>query len=217
MNKEVFVMAGGMSLQNYNLRWFRFKDTITINKSIFYIPSPDYFITIDQTLLKKITDKQRKQLKKLKCEKIFIANFGSGHLIERHSDGAIIDKRWNLKYKLDDFNTVIKSNKISGIGLDWNDFRTGDNSGFCGLQLAILKGYTVINLVGMDLVTFKGQTHFHGGYGESERRFQQKLVKYYKYWEDGLNELKIKRPDIKVYSCSPISSLNKIIPYKKLK
>jgi len=212
--KEIYIVGGGWSLRNKNLKWLANKTTICINKSIFYVPYPDYFITMDFTFLNKIK-KLKKYLDSLSTDKIFVVNFHVPYLKEEN--GQIKDIRGHgIIYNLKDFNIIIKSYNVNGIGFKWKDFCNGANSGYCGLQLAILLGFNKIHLLGIDFVIGK-QTHFHGGYKESSISFQKKLDIYFEYWKKGLLELKEKRPDIKIISNSEISKLNGIIPYEKLK
>ena len=208
MRKEVYIVGGGYSLKNFDFNKLKDKDTIVVNKSIKHVPNPTYFITIDFTALKKIPP-----INNISPTKIFIANFTKPYLQEK--EGRIVDVRFPLIYKLEDFDMIIKSYKTEGMGIKFNDFRNGDNSGYCALQLAIVLGYTEIHLLGIDLVIGE-ETHWHDGYGESKEKFGKKLDKYYENFVVGLNELKSKRPDIKVVSCSPISKLNETIPYKEL-
>ena len=207
MNREIFICGGGYSLQGFNFNKLKNKTTIAVNKSHSYVPNLDYFITIDFTALRKIKPVTSA------VTKIFVANFSVSALQE--IEGRIVDTRWNLVYDLKNFDLVVKSRKAEGIGLTFKDFRTGNNSGYCALQFAIVMGFNPIYLLGIDLVAPKA-THFHSGYNESIESFRQKLKKYYDNFVIGINELKIQRPDIKIVSCSKISKLNTIIEYKSL-
>ncbi len=163
---------------------------------------------MDYVFINKI---DRSKFRKLSCPKFFVIDFVLPYIQERN--GKITDTRFNLTYKLNDFDIIIKSYREDGFGFVWNDFRNGINSGYCALQLAILLGYKVIYLLGIDLVV-TNKTHYHGGYGESSYRFKQKLDIYWEFFQKGLKELK--NTDIRVYSCNPISRLNRIIPYKSI-
>ena len=210
MRKEVYIIGGGNSLKDFNFNKLKDKDTIVVNKAIKYVPNPTYFITMDFTALKKID-----------CDliapsiftRVFIANFAKPYLTEKN--GQIVDTRSGLVYTLNDFTTIIKSYEEEGIGTQFYDFRSGNNSGYCALQLAVLLGYDRIYLLGMDLLAPE-QTHFHGGYGESKEIFNLKLEGYYTNFVTGLKELKEKCPNIQVYSCSKISRLKDILPYKEI-
>ena len=145
--------------------------------------------------------------------KVFIANFTKPYLQE--IDGRIVDTRFNLIYKLEYFDMIIKSRAVDGLGLSFNDFRNGDNSGYCALQLAIVLGYKEIYLLGIDLIS-EESTHFHGGYGEQTENFNKKLESYYQHFYKGLLNLKEFYSEIKIYSCSLISRLNTLLEYKEL-
>lgn len=207
MRNEVYVIGGGPSLKNFNFFGLTHKDTIVTNKSILNVPLPSYFITVDYTFPKKIGLDNFKQVH---TSKVFVADFSHPFLKEK--DGRIVDTRHDMVYNLENFNVIIKSHKSEGIGYSLDDFRTGLNSGFCALQLAVILDYKKIYLLGMDLCV-TNQTHYHSGYGEGSSSFKSKLDKYYDYFKAGLEQLKRERPDIQVVSCSPNSRLNTIVPY----
>ncbi len=51
MNNEVYIVAGGTSLKEFDFSKLKNKTTIVSNKSIFDIPKANYFITTDYTFL----------------------------------------------------------------------------------------------------------------------------------------------------------------------
>ncbi len=207
-NNSIYIIGGGYSLKDFDFNILKDKTTIAVNKSYSYVPNLDYFITMDFTALAKI----REQITK-SATKVFIANFTKPYLQEK--EGRIVDTRYNLIYKLQDFEIIIKSYRRTGLGVAFNDFRNGDNSGYCALQLAVILGYTKIYLLGIDLNIGK-ETHFHEGYNQSFFDFKKKLKLYHTLFETGILTLKEKSPHIKIISCSSISELNNIIPYKEL-
>jgi len=208
MKRPCFVVGGGSSLKNFDFSLLANQDSIVTNKAIFDTPNPKYFITVDYTFLRKI---DLKKFKSIKTTKIFVAGFH--HFYIRESRGQIVDTRYNLVYDLSPFNIIIKSNKAEGIGPSFDEFRTGLNSGYCALQLAIILGYKEIVLLGIDLNITKNTTHYHNGYKGSAVSFERKLEEYYHYFQDGLRQIELGYPDIKVISCSLESRLNGIIPY----
>jgi hypothetical protein len=108
---------------------------------------------------------------------------------------------------------IVKSYKTEGLGHSFNDFRSGENTGFCALQLAILLGYKRIYLLGIDL-SCTDRTHYHEGYsGQRVSKFRPKLDQYARYFKTALKSLKKTSPDISVYSCCSTSCLNEIINY----
>ena len=207
MRERVFIICGGPSLRDFDFSKLKNEDTITVNKSIFDVPSPNYFITVDYTFLQKINISQ---FKSIKTRKVFVVDFHFPFLKEQN--GLIVDTRTNLIYYLNAFDFVVKSYKAEGIGYSFDDFRTGLNSGYCALQLAVILGYKEIYLLGLDLNVDKA-THYHGGYGEGKSSFKCKLETYCNYFGVGLGLLISNRRGIKVISGSSTSRLNQIIPY----
>ena len=147
--------------------------------------------------------------------KVFVACMHYHYMLEQ--EGRIVDTRCNLVYDLSSFDVVIKSTNSVGIGFSFGDFRNGINSGFCGLQLAVLLGYKRIYLAGMDFVLGKGdKTHYHEGYRQSTVRFKERLAEYLVYFTEGLEQLKAES-SVEVFSLSPTSKLNNILPYVDIK
>lgn len=206
-SNSVYVVGGGASLVGFDWDKLRNENTIAVNKSFSYVPNLDYFLTMDFTVLKK---SGMEGLGENPATKVFIANFGKPYLKE--FGGRIMDTRSNLVYRLSGFDVIIKSYTEHGISRRWNGFRSGNNSGFSGLQLAVLLGYAEIHLLGIDLVV-SGDTHFHEGYHSHPVEFQKRLDEYYENWVLGITTLHRTRNDITIYSGSKISRLNKIIPY----
>lgn len=208
MINTCFVIGGGPSLIGFNFSQLNGRDVIAVNKAILEVPNLKYFITVDYTFLKKIP-KQR--FIASTASKFFVADFS--HPFLKEQKGQIVDTRFNLVYDLQDYDTIIKAKKQDGFGFSFNDFRTGLNSGYCALQLALILGYEKIYLLGFDLNVNGVMTHFHGGYGERPEKFSPKLTTYFDKFRDGLIYL-TRETDRKVFSCSPTSRLNDLIPYK---
>jgi len=220
LHKVVYVVGGGSSLEDFDFYKIMNKDTIAINKAILYVPKSNYFITMDYTFLDRISRKTHNALSKARfakqrCKKYFVVAGDNDYLVKEGEN--YIDKRWNYVYHLESFNEVIYSKKNSGFGMTIDDFRHGCSSGYCGIQLAIIMGYEEIYLMGFDLNVNDNKTHFHLGYGMSAYEFQKKLNFYAGYFEKGLKQIRRTHPEIKIISCSPISRLNKIIPYEEIK
>jgi len=209
---EVFIIGGGNSVKDVDKSKLENKDLIVINKAIVDFPNPKYFITMDQSVLKKL-DKGARYLRNTTATKVFIANFVPSYMEEKN--GQIVDTRWNLVYKLNIFDMIIKSKNLEKLGTTFKDFGHGNNSAFCALQLAILLGYEKINLIGVDLVA-EGTTHYHGGYGVSLEKFREKLDEYYQTFKTAILEFKSNNENIEIYSRSPISRLNHVLLYKEL-
>lgn len=211
MNNEIYIIGGGASLKDFDFVKLKDKDTIAVNMAALDVPNPTYCITLDYTFLRKL-ERNIIKFRGLETTRVFIVDFHHPYLKEK--GGRIVDTKHNLIYNLADFHMIIKAYKATGIGFSFNDFRTGINTGYCALQLAVLLGYTKIYLLGIDLVA-QERTHYHEGYGKGVRKFNKKLITYLQYFKDGLKQIQIERPDIEVISCSPISGLNNIIKFKE--
>ena len=204
---EVFVVGGGSSLANFNFNLLRNKETIVVNKAILDVPKPKNFVTVDYTFIRKVG---RNWLASQPVSKFFVVDMA--HSFMKKINNRYVDTRMNLVYEnLDIFDIVIESHKQEGIGYRFNDFRTGVNSGYCALQLAVVLGYKRIYLMGFDLCS-GSTTHYHRGYGESKEKFNKKLSTYLKYFILGLKQIQL-RSNIEVFSCSKMSGLNSVIPY----
>ena len=207
---RVFVLGGGPSLSTFNFSKLKNEDTICSNQAVFDVPSPDYFITCDYMFVKRT---KAVKLDQLNCTMVFVANFIDG--VIQDVKGKIVDIEKNYSYDLCQFDMIIKCRKRSGMGLTFKDFRSGRNSGYCGLQLAVLLGYRKIYLLGMDFVVVRKRTHYHNKYMVDPEKFSKKLHAYYNEFVSGLEQLKRMRPEVDIISMSEISKLNGIIPVEK--
>jgi len=208
--KVIYIVGGGPSLAGLSLASLRKRTTIAVNKSIFDVPDPDHFITMDFTFLRKIQHRAV-EFQDIHTNKVFVANLKPSYMKEKH--GRIVDVRSDMTYVLKDFNMIVKSYETEGIGYSFQEFRTGENTGFCALQLAVLLGFKKIYLLGIDL-SCGDKTHYHNGYsGQTARKFRPKLDKYATYFITALREMKRIKPNIQVYSCCETSCLNEVIDY----
>ena len=209
---KIFIVGGGTSLKDFDYSLLKKHDTITINHSLFSVPDPNFWITMDYSWVEKIriTDKKETYLLTNAC-KIFVANLStdSGLL---YRDNHYIWKNKQI-YDLNDIDITIKSFFKRNFGA-LNHFAHGQNSGFCALQLALCLGYTQIYLLGIDLCTVNGRTHYHELYDTKFQSFEDNLQRYYENFYFSLRDYKGKS---KIYSCSKISRLNDLIQYKNIK
>lgn len=213
MKKEVYIVAGGTSLEGFDFKKLKGKDVIAVNKSILDVPFAKYFITMDYTFIDKKLGKDRHKFNHSKATKVFIANLCPDYMVEAH--GRIIDTRNNYIYRLHKFDMIIKSHTNKGIGWDFNEFVHGSNSGFCAFQLAVCLGYQNIHLLGFDL-TASEKTHYHNGYNQDIEKFNKKLKVYASNFIYALKRLKFRKPDIKIYAYSPKSLLYSLTIGKSL-
>lgn len=185
INKDVcFVVGGGPSLNGFDFTQLNGFDTIAINKAVEYIPNPTYFITTDYSyFIKASLPIEQINLKVHKS--YFVANMT--HPYMEMQRGQIIDTRRNFVYEdLYQYDGVIQSYNTSGFSSTINEFSNGQNSGHCGIQLALLLGYKKIYLLGFDL-NEEGQTHFHQSYRDIDQKsFKTKVSNYGKILLDSL-------------------------------
>lgn len=212
---DVYVIAGGTSLERFDFSLLKGKDVIAVNKAILDAPFAKYFLTMDYTFIdQKLKGDERDKFEASKATRVFIVNLYPEYMIE--FDGRIIDRRTNYVYKLNDFDMIIKSHYKAGIGYDFNKFSHGNNSGFSAFQFAVCLGYTNIHLLGFDLKTSSAKTHYHKGYGQNLKTLNKKLEEYSNNFISVLKILKFRRPDIKIYNYSPDSVIDYLTIAKNL-
>jgi len=206
--EEIYIIGGGASLKGFDFDLLKDKDTIVVNKTIFHVKNPTYFITMDYMFLKNY----REKIKRNKTAKFFVGAMNNAYL--KYKNGKLTDTKHKISYDLDMIDVLIFSKYDKGIGFDFTNFRHGCNSGYCALQLAIILGYKKINLLGIDL-NFTENTHFHGGYGYSKNHFKKRLAFYTLYFRYAFYVLQ-NHPEIQIYNCSDISLLKNYLPFKNL-
>lgn len=90
-----------------------------------------------------------------------------------------------------------------------------NNSGATAIRVAGILGLNPIYLLGFDLKSTEGKFHFHDGY--PNRKVGNKNSDYDAFYEAFVDIFKgFKARGIQVVSCSAVSMLNKIIPYRPL-
>ncbi|MHA1592740.1 MAG: hypothetical protein ACTSUP_09745 [Candidatus Heimdallarchaeaceae archaeon] len=195
--KEIYIVGSGPSLQNFNFSSLINRDTIGVNRAVESIPNPTYFIVADSGIIRKAV---RANFWNMDSSTIKVVVMGPEH------------KRYKqVKGVLNRYDRIIKPSRFDGeISFDKNHFATGKNTGFCALQLAVLLGYKKIYLLGIDLTADRGKRHFYSK--EMDINPGRCLKNFYKHFVRGLAILHT-MSDVKVYSCSPISRLNKHIEY----
>jgi len=212
MNKEVYIIAGGTSLKDFDFSKLKGKRTIAVNKTILDMSYSQFFITMDHSLFNKV-DKQKVFNK---CDiPIFVANIEEKYGVIK-SNNKYKDTKNNCYYNLDGFLEIIESKQEGIIGIDNKYFCHGKNSAFCAFQLSVICGYNPIYLLGFDFKCEDNKTHYHDGYGQDLDDFQKCLDEYYLNMINAIKSLKILKPDLKIYNCSKISRLKPYLEYKEI-
>ena len=209
---RVFIIGGGPSINNIELDHLKNEDTICVNAAVNFVPNPTYFITMDYSYfdpIRKINTVD--DVIKKSQYSYFILNTQNNNI--KNIDHKIIDVRHNFVYKdLDKFDRVIPSPMPSepktGFGLNVNNFSHGNNSGYCGIQLAILLGYEEIYLIGYDLGISSDKTHFHKLYDKNSLGFKNKVTRYKYDIEHSINLLNKSNSKVKIMSITPTALSN---------
>jgi hypothetical protein len=212
-DNRVFIIGGGPSLGSLDMSKLEPFHTIGVNKSAFFVPNVTHFITMDYTFIRKAG---LARVKAIPGSRYFVANLSIDYL--KPIQGTITDTRSGFKYTeiYDVFDCIITCRREDGMGVSFRDFRCGNNSGYCALQLAIALGYAQVYLLGIDLKVEKTKTHFHSGYRQSPQEFQKRISSYTQCFVRGIREISQKMPHTKVISCSSVSPLNAVIPYQDI-
>jgi len=209
MNRNpVYIVGGGGSLINFDFSKLKDKDTIAINVAALDVPDPTYCITADSSVFKKV---QTGYFKDVQTTWVLVTN--PNHRTMKMENGIFKNVRTGFVYNLLCMDMVIRNADVEGIGFSFSNFKTGYNSGFCGLQLAVLLGYTEIHLLGFDMTAGK-KCHYHDEY-HNRKISKNSFNLYVNNFILALNILKSKTC-IKVISHSNISSLNEFISYESL-
>ena len=177
VNKDIcFVVGGGPSLNGFDFSLLNGFDTIAINKAVEYIQNPTYFITTDYSYFIKAS-LHIDQIKLKTQKSYFVANMSHDYM--KLKRGQIVDTRRNFVYEdLYKYDGVIQSYNKDKFSSTINEFSHGENSGHCGIQLALLLGYKKIYLLGFDLNN-TGQSHFHQSYRDIDQKsFKQRVRGY---------------------------------------
>ncbi len=217
-SEACFVIGGGPSLKGFDFSLLKDQNVVAINQAIWKISTAQYFVTTDYTWLLKnqisgFTNLEAKnKFKKHPAEKYFILALGQDRLIpidEFHCR----DRKFGLTYDLSLFDRVIRPKQYGGMGFSFEDFHYGSDSGFCGLQLAVILGFKTIYLLGFDFCNSGVDTHYHEDYTTifDVDSYQAKLNEFLIPYPQALKELREK--GIQVFSCSHISKLNGHILY----
>lgn len=203
--REAWVMCGGPS-HAYKIATPKGDCVIAVNKDVFRYTEADYFITMDNRFY--IWEIENKVIP-LSPTKVFVANMADKNM---RCDKTIVDKRWGVSYTLAPYDMIIKSYSSSGFGKTFKTFSNGGNSGYCAIQLAIILGFKVIHVVGMDLCVVNNQTHHHGGYNKCLDDYPRRFDEFFNLISSDILNV----DGVKFINHSPVSRLKEVIGYEPL-
>ena len=179
-NETIYIIGGGPSLKNFDVKTLIGKKTIAINKAIIYHPTAKVLYWTDgrfYTWFKNEVD----NYKGLK----FALKPGSQYTRDIQ---------------------VLRKGKTHGLEEDPQVLAHGFNSGHAAINLAYHLGAARIILLGFDMGNDGTQTHFHDGYptrAAGDKIYHEKFLPGFKQ----LN-VEIKTKGIEIYNASPYSRLN---------
>lgn len=177
-NETVYLIGGGPSLKGIDWELLRGKRIIAINRAFQVLPWADVLYWTDAQFYKWY----RREIDEFKGVKVTC----------RPVD--ILNKDIRL----------LKGIKDLGIDMRPEYICDGNNSGYGALNLAVKLGAKRIYLLGYDLHSQPGQTHWHNGYKRSHNHtIYKRLVKYFESSVPLLNEWKIE-----VWNANPWSHLH---------
>lgn len=191
---EIYVVGCGPSLKGFDWQKLRDKTTIAVNGSLMDVPDADFFLTADSGFACKIA---RASFWKSAAYKVLV--MGRDHNRFRQVERYL--HLWDHR---------ITPRRFDGrIGFSETEFATGQCSGFCGLQLAVILGAKKIHLLGMDFCG-EGKGNYHNRYESNPTKWDEFLLHFWQALEI------LQRTDVEVVSHSLISRLNDLIEYEVL-
>ena len=188
---DICVVGCGPSLKGFDWSLLKDRTTIAVNGAVMDVPKPDYLITADSRFARMAV---RSNLWDIHTYKILV--MGNDH---RCFHKIVKDLHfWDHR--------IIPRHFDGNIGFSETEFCTGQNSGFCGMQLAVILGARIIRLFGMDFHT-EGGEHYHTRYSSEPTKLEEFLA----HFKTAIKTLT--KYGIDVISHSQTSRLNDLIPY----
>lgn len=193
---DIYVVGCGLSLKKFDWSFLEDKTTIAVNGSLQDVPNPDYFITADSAVAIRA------------ASNIFWGTKANTILVM----GNDHPKFKEVSRHVSCFDHRIVPRRFDGeLSLSESEFATGQNSGFCGMQMAAILGAKRIHLLGIDLNSKGDYKNYHARYTSVTKQFDE----FYLHFCTGIYKLKNKYK-VQVISHSSISRLNNIIEYWEL-
>jgi len=206
-NEKGFVVGGGPSVLDAINRGFDFRTlehlgiVIGVNKA-YRIVCPDYLLWMDEYFWNNFKD----EIREVGCIKF---------CPEATVKSCKIDDEYVYAVKRDSgqgSDIRVLPDTLSDRISFWN------NSGVTALRLAYIFGCRPIYLVGMDLrkKDKDGRERFHEDY-EKTRNGRVGISRYLEFQDSFVSTVKaLRKKKVRVYSCSPTSPLNDLVPYVDL-
>lgn len=189
MNKQIIIVAGGPSLLGFDWDSLKNKNVMCINRSYEKCPNAKYLFFVDE-------------------------RFWTVHregLLAHSAPHKITARRKPMRIE---YPECIEQYTFSGMqGFDERDgyLRTGNNSGYAALSLAIKLGYRDIFLLGYDMKFSSGLSHWHSGHigrrGEKlvnkEDTLTTKMLPFFQELHDATKHI----PDLRIINTNRDSAI----------
>jgi hypothetical protein len=175
-DETVYIVGGGPSLRGFDWNRLRGKKVIAINKAFLYMPFADVLYWTDDQ---------------------FYQWFSDG--IEAFHGLKVTCMRQRVG------ENIIRLHGCSGYGINIEPgyINSGNNSGYGALNLAIKLGAKKIYLLGYDLHSEPGSTHWHDGYNNVHNHGIYTRLKW--YFLNAIDDLK--KMKVEVFNANPDSHL----------
>jgi hypothetical protein len=197
-----FVIGGGSSLLGLKQRQINaLLELVTIGANKAYkLFTPKYLVYSDRNFAVLY----RRELEEVVCIK-FTRDY-------------LVDKNSQLSGSTYGLSTDVDRSGWGWVTQSFEDPFPFPNTGASALIIAYLLGCNPIYLLGIDLCTsLSGETHFHRDYHEKSAVLNSLNGQYNLMRNQFVSIImQLERKSVDVYSCSPISALNTLIPYVAL-
>lgn len=186
---DIYVVGCGPSLKGFDWSLLKDRVVVAVNGAVCSIPDAAYAITADS----------RFATMAVACK---FWNATAYRVLVMRNDHATFHR---VTPFLHEWNLRIEPSRFDGrIGEKWSEFCTGQNSGFCGMQFAVLLGAKRVHLLGMDFHVNGGE-HFHRLYGGNA----SKLDEFFTHFKTAV--VTLKERGVRVISHSQSSRLNPFV------
>jgi len=178
MAKAIVIIAGGPSLTREDVEYVEKQDAdiLGINDAYRICKRLDYLYACDR----RWWNWHWTRVNEIKCRKFALEDM-------EHRDGI----------------EQMKNGGISGLSFEWPYLRTGKNSGYQAINLAILLGYKKLILLGYDMQHDNGKVHW---FGDHPKPLNNAPLKIFKAWMKFYDSMPVPE-DIEIINCSRETAL----------
>ena len=177
-SKPIVIIAGGPSLTKEDVGYAEKQDVdiLGINDAYRICKRMDYFYACDR----RWWNWHWTRVNEIQCRKFVLEDMeGRAGIEQMQNDGT------------------------SGLSFEWPKLRTGRNSGYQAINLAILLGYKKLILLGYDMQHDNGKVHW---FGDHEKPLANARERQYKPWIELYDSMPVPE-DVQIINCSRKTAL----------